>query len=141
MHNPSRWLLIEGDGGHYGGFIEMRESVKRRFWSIEEKQMIVSQSRLAGVSVSQVARRYNVNANLVFKWLRDPRFNTEPAAPEFLPVSVTDGPDLLTQAPPAAPSSQPDARIVISVAGGHCLEISGAFDGHAVAELLKGLSS
>lgn len=27
-----------------------------------------------GVSVSQVARRYNVNANPVFKWLRYPRF-------------------------------------------------------------------
>jgi len=34
----------------------------------------VAQTRVPGVSVSQVARRYDVNANMVFKWLRDPRF-------------------------------------------------------------------
>jgi hypothetical protein len=43
-------------------------------WSAEEKRLICGQARLPGVSVSQVARRYDVNANLVFTWLRDPRF-------------------------------------------------------------------
>ncbi len=47
---------------------------KRRIWDDDEKHRIVAQTRVPGVSVSQVARRYDVNANLVFKWLRDPRF-------------------------------------------------------------------
>ena len=47
---------------------------KRRRWEEEEKRRIVAQTRGPGVSVLQVARRYDVNANLVFKWLRDPRF-------------------------------------------------------------------
>lgn len=40
---------------------------RRRFWNDDEKRWIVAQTRVAGVSVSQVARRYYVNANMVFK--------------------------------------------------------------------------
>ena len=36
-------------------------------------QMICAQTRVAGVSVSQVARRYDVNANQLFSWLKEPR--------------------------------------------------------------------
>ena len=58
---------------------------KRRLWDDDEKHRIVAQTRVPGMSVSQVARRYDVNANLVFKWLRDPRFT--PSAVED-PVAV-----------------------------------------------------
>ena len=51
-----------------------RKASGRRFWSVEEKRLICRQARLPGVSVSQVARRYDVNSNLVFTWLRDDRF-------------------------------------------------------------------
>jgi len=64
---------------------------RRRFWSDEEKRRIVAQTRVPGVSVSQVARRYDVNANLVFKWLRDPRFRPGPddrADASFLPAEI-----------------------------------------------------
>ncbi len=65
---------------------------KRRIWSDAEKRTICWQTRVAGVSVSQVARRYDANANLVFTWLRDPRFAPDEAAVEeqvaFLPVEV-----------------------------------------------------
>ena len=67
----------------------MTKSGKRRSWSAGEKRMICAQTRVPGVSVSQVARRYDVNANLVFRWLRDPRFNRlteDHAAVSFLPV-------------------------------------------------------
>jgi transposase-like protein len=39
---------------------------KRRVWTSDEKRMVCAQTRVPGVSVSQVARRYDVNANLVF---------------------------------------------------------------------------
>jgi transposase len=63
---------------------------KRRVWSDDEKRMICGQTRVTGVSVSQVARRYDVNANLVFAWLRDPRFADVGAADvaRFLPVDI-----------------------------------------------------
>jgi hypothetical protein len=47
---------------------------KKRFWSDDEKREICTQTRIDSGSVAQVARRYAVNANLIHKWLRDPRF-------------------------------------------------------------------
>jgi len=108
---------------------------KRRVWSAAEKRLISGQARLPGVSVSQVARRYDVNANLVFTWLRDPRFadsGGEGAA--FLPVEIVRAPDL------AAPSPGED-RIEIELAGGHRLRIVGGYDPETLARLLRGLSS
>ena len=77
------------DGGHQVGLRMPKNRRVRRLWEDEEKIRIVAQTRVPGVSVSQVARRYDVNANLIFKWLRDPRFNplpVEDATPSFLPV-------------------------------------------------------
>jgi len=70
---------------------------KKRFWSDEEKRSICRQTRAPGVSVAQVARRYAMNSNLIFTWLRDPRFAPAevdvPGDPGdgnlFLPVEIT----------------------------------------------------
>ncbi len=64
---------------------------KRRNWSNNEKRMIRAQTRVPGISVSQVARRYDVNANLVFTWLRDGRFSPDGDTQKqacFLPVEI-----------------------------------------------------
>ena len=61
----------------------------RRRWSRDEKRRMVAQTLIPGVSVSEVARRYDANTNLVFTWRRDPRFRPgveEEPAPSFLPV-------------------------------------------------------
>src|SRR5919106_3289786 len=103
---------------------------KRRAWSEDEKRLICGQTRLPGVSVSQVARRYDVNANLVFKWLRDPRFGETGAAGEaarFLPVEVVEGHGCEAAAPTV------ENRIEIELAGGHRMRISGRYDPEALA--------
>lgn len=118
---------------------------KRRSWSEEEKRLVCSQTRVPGVSVAQVARRYSMNANLIFNWLKDPRFKpdvSETGETVFLPVEVT-ATDMTT-----APS-RPDYRSVqhvgnrieVQLANGHRLTIEGGFDGDALARLLKGLVS
>lgn len=74
-----------------------KKGQKKRFWADEEKRSICAQALAPGVSVAQVARRYSMNANLIFKWLKDPRFSPAtvetPAAPEdgnvFLPVEIS----------------------------------------------------
>ena len=81
------------------------------------KGRIVAQSYAPGVSVSVVARRYDVNANLIFTWRRDPRY--KPAAdaddaPSFLPVEVVPDPS-----PPAAS----DGRIEIALSNGYSASI------------------
>ena len=64
----------------------------RRRWTQEEKRQIVAQTRIPGMTVAQVARRYDVNTSLVFSWRRDPRLGEEDS-PEasFVPVEVMAG--------------------------------------------------
>jgi len=74
-----------------------RKGQRKRFWSDEEKRSICRQARASGVSVAQVARRYAMNSNLIFTWLRDPRFGpaeidaSDGAGDDtlFLPVEIT----------------------------------------------------
>jgi len=75
-----------------------KKGQKKRFWSDEEKAAICVQTCTPGVSVSQVAQRYAMNANLIHNWLRDPQYVPdlevveERAAetPCFLPVKIVD---------------------------------------------------
>ena len=82
----------------------------RRLWEDDEKIRIVAQTRVPGVSVSQVARRYDVNANLVFTWLRDPRFNPPPVegpTASFLPVEVVGEPKGTSWISKVSPTHRP----------------------------------
>ena len=133
-------MVSTNDGGHYRG-LSMAKKRRRRIWEDDEKRRIVAQTRVPGISVSQVARRYDVNANMVFKWLRDPRFM--PSAddlPSFLPVEV------LPDASPGAAMANCDAvasdsRIEITLSNGLSLCVSGGFDPDAVSRLVRGLAS
>ncbi len=60
---------------------------KRWRWSVDEKRMICAQTQVPGVSVSQIARRYDVNANQIFNCLKDPRFAVSSEVfPKFQPI-------------------------------------------------------
>ena len=112
----------------------------RRLWTDEEKRSICLQTTAPGVSVAQVALRYTVNANLIFKWLRDPKYRPKPgtgseqAGLRFLPVEI------VRQAPVTRPIPVADNHIEIELAGGHRMRISGSFDPEALARLIRGLS-
>ena len=112
---------------------------RRRTWSDDEKRMICSQTRVLGVSVSQVARRYDVNANQVFNWLKEPRF-ADARAPEpepiFLPVEISEARGMTGRSNGVAPGT-----LEVDLAGGHRLRITGAYDADALARLILGLSS
>ena len=70
-----------------------RRPRKYRLWTAEGKRSICAQTQAPGVSVAQVARRYSMNANLIFKWLKYPRYAPEDIheAPVFLPVEIGTG--------------------------------------------------
>ncbi len=108
---------------------------KRRVWTDDEKRMVCAQARLPGVSVSQVARRYDVNANLVFTWLRDPRYAPGESAEGFLPVEIVEDHEW------RHPATGPEGRIEIDLAGGHSLRITGSYDPEVLARLIRGLSA
>ena len=113
----------------------------RRLWTDEEKRSICLQTTAPGVSVAQVALRYTVNANLIFKWLRDPTYRpaagtgSEKAGLRFLPVEIVAS----ARAPAAAPVAH--NCIEIDLAGGHRMRISGSYDPEALARLIRGLSA
>lgn len=129
------------DGGHYGADVARRT---KRLWTDEEKRSICFQTTAPGVSVAQVARRYAVNANLIFKWLRDARFAPEAEAcsregARFLPVEIVQD----TRAAPAVPDA-PVAevgRIEIELAGGQRMRVTGRYDPEALARLIRGLTA
>ena len=113
---------------------------KRRFWSDEEKHSICLQASAPGVSVAQVARRYSMNANLIFTWLRDERFapvvEGEPE-PAFLPVEISH--DVRAEEPSLSKCpSVSSGRLHIELAGGHRVIAEGGFDADALGRLLKG---
>ena len=112
----------------------MSKHRKRRVWTDDEKRMVCAQTRMPGVSVSQVAHRYDVNANLVFNWLRDPRFAPGESAAGFLPVEIVEEPEWRPPGPGA------EGRIEIDLAGGHSLRIFGNYDPEVLARLIRGLS-
>ena len=113
---------------------------KRRLWSDEEKRSICQQTTAPDVSVAQVARRYAMNANLIFAWLRDARFAPGEAqaaadAPCFLPVEIVAQVHREHER-----HTRSDGQIEVDLAGGHRLRISGSYDPEALARLIRGLS-
>lgn len=125
---------------------------KKRFWSEEEKRSICEQTLTPGVSVAQVGRRYALNANMIFKWLKDPRFapqvvDVEPV-PAFLPVEISEAAAAAPSSPMPSPPTAPCAgggvslgKIEIELSGGHRITAAGDVDPDALARLLKGVLS
>ena len=130
-----------------------KKGQKKRFWADEEKRSICEQALAPGVSVAQVARRYSMNANLIFKWLKDPRFS--PAADKtqmasegdsiFLPVEVS-GPSIdhdADDAPMRAAGSTSAAllahRVDITLSDGRRVVVEGPTALSSVVGLVRGL--
>ncbi|WP_193371632.1 IS66-like element accessory protein TnpA [Pelagibius marinus] len=111
---------------------------KRRSYSTAFKRRVVSETLEPGVSVAAVARRHDLNANMVFLWRRDARFGPVRDAPAFLPVEIE---------PAEVRGEHPEAvgcgagEIEIALASGHRLRLSGEFDVEIVLRLARGLSA
>ena len=118
----------------------------KRLWTDEEKRSICFQTTAPGVSVAQVARRYAVNANLIFTWLRDPRYapvpdDSTPQEAFFLPVEIVDGDndDGNERAGDRAEASA--GHLEINLVGGHRLRVIGTYDAEALAGLIQRLTA
>jgi len=135
-----------------------KKGLKKRVWSDDEKRTICAQTLTPGVSVAQVARRYSMNANLIFKWLKDPRF--APVADEassdesialegvFLPVEIeTSGEE--SHASPAriddvAADPGPAVlaqRVDIALSDGRRILVEGPTSLASVVGLVQGLTA
>ena len=138
----------------------------RRRWTAEQKQQIVEETRAPGASVSVVARRYDIDANLLFKWKRHDETGRlvapPPESPEFVPIGVVsqagDGrPALLARmpgietSPPGSAPARPDefrrplgldARpgvIEVDLPDGARVRVDAFVDARALARVLSAL--
>jgi len=112
---------------------------RRRFWSSDEKRRMVAESLGPGASVSKVAQRHGVNANLLFSWRRrETRSATSGGleALKLLPVIVADEG---MAAAPIAPSA-PAGRMEIALVGGERVIVGADVDAAAFARIVKALS-
>ena len=118
-----------------GGEVRVR---RRRRWSEARKRQIVTESYQPGISVSVVARRHDVNANMVFSWRRQYR-ELARVVGGFVPVVVTSTegaePAKLLPAPPdiEPPSS---GRIEIALADGSRVTVDRDVDAAALSRVL-----
>jgi transposase len=96
------------------------------------KREIVAASLVPGVSVSIVARRYDVNANQVFKWRKsfgnDPR---PPVAAQMIPVVVK-----AEHIGGAAQPSLGGEKVEIDVAGKYRIRVGGSFEEQVLRRVL-----
>jgi transposase len=120
----------------------------RRYRTAAEKRRIVEETLVRGASVAVVARRHEVNANLVFGWRKlyqKGLLGAHPKVPvtPLLPVRITDGsPTRRGKAVRGAESAAKGPRkgrdpssIEVEFSGGVCVRVHG----EAGAEMLRRL--
>src|SRR5271154_6131099 len=121
------------DGRDEGGAAPGR---RRRSWSLDEKRRIVDETLEDGASLSEVARRRDLNANQLFTWRR--QFGVEAAGPKnvapILPVTIA----LETAAEEPSPGS--GGQIEIVLADGDRILVWSDVETTALMRVLKALS-
>lgn len=109
---------------------------RRRRWSADDKQRIIAESLEPGASVSVVARRHDLNANLLFTWRRQ-RVGSGATegeiAPAFVPVAIA------SPSTPPATIAAADSRIEIVLRSGDRVLVGVDIDTLALARIIKAL--
>ncbi len=107
---------------------------RRRLWSEAEKRRIVAETLQPGASVSVVARRHDVNANMLFSWRREFGAPTGTAVGDAAPVFV---PAVIGGDPPPASAA---GRMEITLVEGDRVIVDPTVDAAALARVVKVLS-
>jgi transposase len=107
---------------------------RRQLWSIDRKRQIIAESFDPGASVAEVARRYGVNANLLFTWRRQQsaaKLSGGREGPRLVPVTITTDP--VSGVPAIA--SGPVGRMEIVLGAGERIIVGADVDTAALARV------
>jgi transposase len=112
-----------------------------RHWPYEKKRRIVEETMKPGMSVSIVARRHDINANLVFSWRKlyqDGRLGVKGNEQSFIPVGVVGG-----QASVSTAISSPRASgmVELELPGGIRLRVDSKIEESALRRVLRAVKS
>lgn len=105
----------------------------RRQFSADFKRRVVAETHAAGTSVSVVARRHDINANLLFRWRDDPRYAF--LEQSFLPVEIN------TAISDLKPVGEPPelSELGIWIAGDVRLLVKGEYEPEALGRLIRSI--
>jgi transposase len=120
-----------------------RGARRRRIWTAEEKRQILAETLAPGASISVVARRHDVNANLLFTWRRQLRAMGSPASDEtagFVPARIAPPPAVSSPVAETAPEDVAAGRMEIVLAGGDRVIVGADVNPAALARVIKALS-
>ena len=120
----SREYVLAADGGPEPPYVQHNGRRDYRLWF---KWHVVQESLQPGASVSILARKHNMNSNVIFRWrseyhrgiLKKPATGAPPqASSTFIPVGVIGKDGMLVQQSPAskAPPAQPSTASLPVVA-------------------------
>jgi transposase len=111
---------------------------RRRVWSVDDKRRIVAETLAPGASVSVVARRHDLNANMLFTWRRAVEAGALPVADDkvmFVPATITAAP--ATTISPPSPSPVTVGRMEIGLASGDRIIVGIDVDAAALSRVVK----
>jgi transposase len=95
-------------------------SGQRRRWTEEDKARIVAECEAPGSSVSIVARRHDLNTNMLFTWRREFRRRQSGAAGDqvtFVPAVIAPDEPAPERLPSQAPQPGPEVGVAPPTAG------------------------
>jgi transposase len=109
---------------------------RRRRYRRAMKEQIVSESLAGESTVTEVARRHDVDRSLVYRWRRELGVVGRGEATDvFLPVEVKEEARAHAQRMPATAGSRSDL-IEIGLGGGCCVRVGAGFDADALCRVL-----
>lgn len=109
---------------------------RRRRWSDDDKARILEETLVPGATVSEVARRNDIAASVVFTWRRKARVS-RPAAVAFVPMTVVEPPAPVPAiAPPPRMSRRSRGSIEIELGSGRCVKVDADVDADALSRVL-----
>ena len=129
--------------------IEVITSVeRRRRWSTVEKARLVAAMDEPGAVVTEIARRAEVNASLLYRWRRDLRgvrktstFVAVRVAPEPSDACSGSTPICSSQSPSSPPSQAASSTITIAFGAEVRMTIEGAPDASTLAKVIGALTA
>lgn len=112
---------------------------RRRSWPMAIREQIVSETLAAETTVTEVARRHDIDRSLVYRWRRE--FGVVGRVREtgmFLPIEVSNE-SAATGTPSDATAEMAVADlglIEIDLGGGRCVRVGAGFDADALSRVL-----
>jgi transposase len=112
-----------------------------RHWPNEKKRRIVEETMKPGMSVSIVARRHDINANLVFSWRKlyqEGRLGAKAGEQSFISVGVVGG---HVSVPPPISSPRSAGMVELELPGGIRLRVDSKIEESALRRVLRAVKS